>query len=144
MLLAAKSKSSNLLLSLLMLVSFTTLKSSSCSKSDDVAAINNTSTTPIAGSWRVSLYWDKKDETNKLSGYSFSFNSGGQVTATKAAVVIIGTWSESSNKFTINFGTDPVLSDINDNWQKSEKTATSIKLKDDNPLQDDQLTFVKN
>jgi hypothetical protein len=142
MILATKTKSINLLLALVMVVFFTTLQSSSCSKSDDVAAINNT--TQIAGSWRVSLYWDKKDETNKLTGYSFSFNSGGQVTATKAGVVVTGTWSESSTKLTINFGTDPVLSDINDDWQKIEKTATSIKLKDDNPLQDDQLTFIKN
>ena len=143
MILATKTKSINLLLALVMVVFFTTLQSSSCSKSDDVATINN-NTTPISGSWRVSLYWDKKDETNKLNGYSFSFNSGGQVTATKAGVVVNGTWSESSTKFTINFGADPVLSDINDDWQKVEKTTTSIKLKDDNPLQDDQLTFIKN
>lgn len=143
MILATKTKSINLLLALVLVVFFTTLQSSSCSKSDDVATINN-NTIPISGSWRVSLYWDKKDETNKLNGYSFSFNSGGQVTATKAGVVVNGTWSESSTKFSINFGTDPVLSDINDDWQKVEKTATSIKLKDDNPLQDDQLTFIKN
>jgi hypothetical protein len=142
MILATKTKSINLLLALVMVVFFTTLQSSSCSKSDDVSAINNN--TPISGSWRVSLYWDKKDETNKLNGYSFSFNSGGQVTATKAGTTVNGTWSESSTKFTINFGTDPVLSDINDDWQKIEKTTTSIKLKDDNPLQDDQLTFIKN
>ena len=142
MILATKTKSINLLLALVMVVFFTTLQSSSCSKSDDVSAINNN--TPISGSWRVSLYWDKKDETNKLNGYSFSFNSSGQVTATKAGTTVNGTWSESSTKFTINFGTDPVLSDINNDWQKVEKTATSIKLKDDNPLQDDQLTFIKN
>lgn len=143
MILATKTKSINLLLALVLVVFFTTLQSSSCSKSDDVATINN-NTTPISGSWRVSLYWDKKDETNKLNGYSFSFNSGGQVTATKAGTTVNGTWSESSTKFTINFGADPVLSDINDDWQKVEKTTTSIKLKDDNPLQDDQLTFIKN
>ena len=144
MILAAKTKSTNLLLALVMVIFFTTLQSSSCSKSDDVAAINNTSATPIAGSWRVSLYWDKKDETNKLNGYSFSFNTGGQLTATKAGVVVNGSWSESSTKFTINFGTDAVLSDINGEWLKLEKTAGSIKLKDDNSLQDDQLTFVKS
>ena len=143
MILATKTKSINLLLALVMVVFFTTLQSSSCSKSDDVATIN-TNTTPISGSWRVSLKKKKKDETNKLNGYSFSFNSGGQVTATKAGATVNGTWSESSTKFTINFGTDPVLSDINDDWQKIEKTTTSIKLKDDNPLQDDQLTFIKN
>jgi hypothetical protein len=72
------------------------------------------------------------------------FGSGGQLTATKGAAVVTGSWSESSNKFTINFGADPVLGSINAHWLKLEKTATTIKLKDDNPLQDDQLTFVKN
>lgn len=142
MILATKFKPANLLFALVMLTIFTTLQSSSCSKSDDVITSSNTAA--IAGSYRVTLYWDKKDETSKLSGYSFVFGSGGQLTATKGAAVVTGTWAESSNKFTINFGADPVLSDINDDWQKVEKTATTIKLKDDNPLQDDQLTFTKN
>lgn len=142
MILAAKSKSINLLLALVMVTIFTTLQSSSCSKNDDV--ITSSNTVAIAGTYRVTLYWDKKDETSKLSGYSFAFSAGGQVTATKGATVVTGTWGESSNKFSINFGADPVLSDINDDWQKVEKTSTIIKLKDDNPLQDDQLTFTKN
>ncbi len=139
---AVKTKSINLLAALALVTMCTTLQSSSCSKSDDVAAINNT--TPITGTWRVSFYWDKKDETSNLSSYSFAFNSGGQVIATKAGSTVTGTWSESSSKFNINFGTDPLLSDINDDWQIVQKTATTIKLKDDNPLQDDQLTFTKN
>lgn len=142
MLQSAKTKSINLLLALALVTMFTTLQFSSCSKSDDVAAINNT--TPIAGTWRVSYYWDKTDETSNFSGYTFSFNAGGQVVAVKGGSTINGTWSESSTKFIINFGADLVLSEINDDWQKIEKTATTIKLKDDNPLQDDQLTFVKN
>ena len=141
MLQSATTKSFNLILALALVTLFTTLQSSSCSKSDDVAAINNT---PIAGTWRVSYYWDKKDETTNFNGYSFSFNAGGQVVAVKGGNTVNGTWSESSTKFIINFGTDMVLSKINDDWQKIEKTATTIKLKDDNPLQDDQLIFVKN
>ena len=141
MLQSATTKSFNLILALALVTLFTTLQSSSCSKSDDVAAINNTS---IAGTWRVSYYWDKKDETTNFNGYSFSFNAGGQVVAVKGGNTVNGTWSESSTKFIINFGTDMVLSKINDDWQKIEKTATTIKLKDDNPLQDDQLIFVKN
>lgn len=141
MLQSATTKSFNLILALALVTLFTTLQSSSCSKSDDVAAINNTA---IAGTWRVSYYWDKKDETTNFNGYSFSFNAGGQVVAVKGGNTVNGTWSESSTKFIINFGTDMVLSKINDDWQKIEKTATTIKLKDDNPLQDDQLIFVKN
>lgn len=140
MLLAAKTKNFNLLLALLMVVFFTTLQSSSCSKSDNVAVINP----PIAGTWRVSLYWDKKDETSKFSGYSFSFNAGGQATVTNGSSTVSGSWSESSTKFTISFGTDPVFSKLNKDWLKEEKTATSIKLKDDNATSDEKIQFIKN
>jgi hypothetical protein len=125
-----------------LVIIFTMLLSSSCSKKDDVAVIN--STPAITGSYRISFYWDKKDETSDFAGYNFSFNAGGQATATKGGTTVKGTWSETSTKFIIDFGTDAVLSDLNDDWQIVEKTATSIKLKDDNPLQDDQVTFTKN
>ncbi len=118
-----------------------TLMSSSCSKSDDVAPAPGGT---VTGSWKVSYYWDKKDETSNLAGYSFSFNSNGQLVAAKGGTSVNGTWSETSSKLIINFGTDPVLSEINDDWLITEKTATMIKLKEDNPLQDDQLHFIKN
>jgi hypothetical protein len=57
--------------------------------------------------------------------------------------VIDGTWSETSTKFIIDFGTDPILSEINDDWLKIEKTSTLMKMKDDNPAQDDELHFSK-
>jgi hypothetical protein len=112
----------------------------SCSKDDD----NNTSnTTPPTGQWRISYYWDEKDETTDFTGYSFEFLSGGVLRATRAGSVVNGTWNETSSKLIIDFGTDPVLSEINDDWQKTEKTSTSIKLKDDNKAQDDELHFVR-
>jgi hypothetical protein len=43
----------------------------------------------------------------------------------------------------IDFGADPILSELNDDWLKIEKSATFIKLKDDNPAQDDELHFTK-
>jgi len=142
MLQSAKLKSINLLLALVLVVFFTTLQSSSCSKSDDMATINTS--TPIAGTWKVSLYWDKKDETGKFSGYSFSFNAGGLATATNGSATINGTWSESSSRFIINFGTDPVFGKLNKDWLKEEKTATGIKLKDDNIANDEKVQFIKN
>lgn len=96
------------------------------------------------GTWRISYYWDKADETANFSAYAFMFNSDGTLMAHTSSAIITGTWNESSTKLTINFGTDPVLSKLNSSWQKTEKTSTSIKLKDDNPAQDDQLYFVKN
>ncbi len=140
MLRSLTTKSFNLLSALILVSLFTTLQSSSCSKDDDVAAIGPA----ISGAWKVSIYWDKKDETSKFTGYSFVFNSGGQVVASKGAVNVNGTWSESSTKLNINFGADPVLSNINKDWLKVEKTATSIKLKDDNSASDERVEFIKN
>lgn len=140
MLHALKNRTFNLFTALAVVTIFTTLQSSSCSKDDA------TGTDPgnITGSWKVSLYWDNSDETYKFSGYNFVFNSGGTVTATKAGLTVNGTWSESSTKFILNFGTDPVFKDLNDDWLKVEKTAVAIKLKEDNPLKNHKLEFVKN
>lgn len=113
-----------------------------CKKSNSE---NGNSNTDLNGTvWKVSYYWDKKDETTNLAPYTFMFNSGGVLMAHTSSSVVNGTWSETSSRLSINFGTDPVLSEINGNWLKTEKIATSIKLKDDNPSQDDQLHFIKN
>ncbi len=136
-----KTKGINLFLALVLVTLFTTLQSSSCSKSDDV--VISTTGTP-AGTWRVSLYWDSKDETSKFTGYNFTFSSAGQVTATNGSSNVTGTWSETSSRLTLNFGSDPLFSKISDDYLKEEKTIASIRLKDDNPLKDERLQFVKN
>ena len=112
----------------------------SCKKKNDTTT-NNTNFT---GTWKISLSWDQKDETGNFTPYTFMFNSGGVLMAHTSTTAITGTWSETSTRFTINFGSDPVLSDLNGNWLITEKTASTLKLKDDNPAQDDQLHFVKN
>ncbi len=128
----------NLIKALLAVIITTTLMSTSCSKDDAI-------TTPsVAGSWKVTTYWDKKDETSKFTGYSFDFHSGGHAQATKAGVVVDGSWSESSSKFTINFGTDPILSNLNNSWLKETMTTTTMKIKDDNPSSDEWVLFTKN
>ena len=136
-----KTKGINFFLALSLVTLFTTLQSSTCSKSDDV--VTNTTGTP-AGTWRVSLYWDSKDETYKFAGYNFTFVSGGQVTATNGTSTVTGTWSESSSRLILDFGADPVFSKISDDYLKEEKTIASIKLKDDNPLKDEKVQFIKN
>jgi hypothetical protein len=136
-----KTKGINLFLALSLVTLFTTLQSSTCSNNDAIAS--NTSGTP-GGTWRVSLYWDSKDETYKFSGYNFTFVTGGQVTATNGSSTVSGTWSESSSKFTLDFGADPLFSKISDDYLKEEKTASSIKLKDDNPLKDEKVQFIRN
>ena len=136
-----KTKGINLFLALSLVTLFTTLQSSTCSNDDAISS--NTSGAP-SGTWRVSLYWDSKDETYKFSGYNFTFSTGGLVTATNGSSTVTGTWIESSSKFTLDFGADPVFSKISDDYLKEEKTASSIKLKDDNPLKDERVQFVRN
>lgn len=114
----------------------------SCSKKDDVVTVPLNTT--IEGTWRVNLYFDNNsDETSKFSGYNFTFNSNGQISATNGSNSVSGTWSQGSNRFYINFGTTAVFSDLNDNWLLVEKTTASIKMKDDNPAKNEQLNFVK-
>ena len=98
----------------------------------------------ISGSWKIGFYWDEKEETSNFSEYYFMFNSGGKLMAHKGMLTYTGTWSETSTTFTIDFGNDPVLSELNDEWVKIEESNTLLKLKDDNPAQDDELHFVKN
>ena len=119
-----------------------------CSKSD---ATDNTTTngnggnpTTPAGSWRISHYFDDRDETSDFAGYNFVFDNSGSVIATRSGASVTGTWSTTSTKFILSFGADPVLSELNDDWQIVERTSTSIKLKEDNPAQNDRLEFVRN
>jgi hypothetical protein len=119
-----------------------TLLSSTCSKNDDVVSPGTGGN--ITGAWKVSFYWDNtKDETSDFNGYAFTFNSNGQLVAVKGSATVTGSWTETSSKLIIDFGADPVLSELNDDWLKTEKTTTSIKVKDDNPARDERLEFVK-
>ncbi|RXK59400.1 hypothetical protein ESA94_14805 [Lacibacter luteus] len=97
-----------------------------------------------SGTWRINYYWDTKDETSSFTSYIFMFNSGGSIMAHTSTSMVTGTWSETATKLTLNFGSDPVLSGLNGDWLKTEKTTTSLKLKDDNAGQDDKVYFVKN
>ncbi|MEO7263351.1 MAG: hypothetical protein ABIW38_00495 [Ferruginibacter sp.] len=115
------------------------LQSSSCSKNEDQSVL----TGDYSGGWRVSMYFDNSDETYKFTGYTFTFNNAGQLTATNGSNTVTGTWSTGSSKLNINFGTTPVFTKLNDDWQIEEKTASSIKLKDDNPSRMDKLQFTK-
>jgi len=114
----------------------------SCSQKTDTTTPGTPSMT--AGTWRISYYWNTTDQTGSFVPYIFMFNSDGSMMGHTSTAMITGTWSETDTRLTINFTSDPVLSKINGNWLKTEKTSSSLKMKDDNPAQDDQLVFVKN
>ncbi len=108
-----------------------------CERSSDDIVSPNTPATP--GNWKVSYFWDKKDETSNFSGWTIRFNAGGKAEAINGSNTATGTWSKTSTKFIIDFGTHVILSELNDDWQIVSFGSNNIQLKDDNPLQDDQL-----
>jgi hypothetical protein len=122
-----------------LLSSFMACKNSS---SNDV----NPSNSIILGVWKVSYFFDDKDETSDFNGYTFDFKSDGKFVATFSTNTVNGTWSEdkSSNKLIINISGTKALDELADDWLITEKTNTSIKLKDDNVTKNEQLHFTRN
>jgi len=60
---------------------------SSCSKDDEPSSGN----ADYSGTWKISFYFDKVDETSDFAGYNFSFNNGGILTATNGSTTVNGT-----------------------------------------------------
>ncbi|MBI3139115.1 MAG: hypothetical protein HYZ15_11055 [Sphingobacteriales bacterium] len=112
---------------------------------------SNTTQVVTSGNWRVSLFTDSgNDETSTYSGYTFLFNENGTLAASRNGSTRNGTWSinSSSNKFMIDLGVknDPAnsLGELTDDWKILSKSATEIRLGDDNTTSNEFLTFSKN
>lgn len=115
----------------------------SCSNSTDDSADltptviqNNVQT----GDWKITSYIDSgKDETNHFSGYFFTFNSNGTISATNGSVTYAGTWSltdSNSNDdtpgvvdFTILFNLGNDFDSLSEDWQILSQTSKKIELK---------------
>lgn len=126
-----------------------TLVFTSCDPSANVPA--NTGQVATSGTWRVTLFTDSgNNETSNYSGYTFSFSTGGTITAVKNGVTKTGTWSinTSSNKFNIDLGSktqaNHPLGELTDDWKILSATETEIRLGDDNTSSNEFLTFTKN
>jgi hypothetical protein len=109
----------------------------SCQRSSD-DMVTPSGSSP-SGNWKVTYYWDKKNETSNFFGWSFRFLPNGQAEAIKGTTVLAGSWQKTGSKFTINFDADALLSHLSGEWLIVTYTSTAIVLKDDNPLQDDEL-----
>lgn len=109
------------------------------------------------GTWRITRFIDSgTDETNDFSGYNFTFNSSGVLTASNGTNNFSGTWSitdsnssdDSSNDldFNINFNLTNDFEDLNDDWDIVSQSSTKIELIDvsGGDGDTDLLTFEKN
>lgn len=131
------------LFSALLLTLSALLTTTSCSNSTDNPADltptviqNNVQT----GDWKITSYIDSgKDETNHFSGYFFTFNSNGTISATNGSVTNAGTWSltdSNSNDdtpgvvdFTILFNLGNDFDNLSEDWQILSQTSKKIELK---------------
>ncbi len=134
---------------LLILVSFSSCKKDDNSSSSNITTVLNSTITQ--GGWRVTSYIDSgNNETSHYTGYAFTFQSGGVVTATKSGSTVNGTWSsgndDSTLKLVLNFGTTDPFQELNDDWHVVQQTSTMIKLEDVSGGNGgiDYLTFEKN
>lgn len=85
---------------------------------------------PAAGTWRISYFFDKQDETGNYNGYTFEFGSNGSLTAARSGQSWSGSWStgfdDSANKFLIDFNGNPpsALLELEEDWRIIQQTDT--------------------
>lgn len=149
---------------LLTLMSFS-MALSSCSNNDDENPIDNTQQIAQieanieSGTWRVTSLIDLGlDKTSDFTGYNFTFESNGTLTASNGTTTLSGTWSvandssddDGSNdiEFNIFFPVSDSndFEELNEDWDIVSTSATKIELSDisDDNVNTDRLTFEKN
>jgi hypothetical protein len=96
----------------------------SCTSNDDNSSGgNNNNVNPNPGKWKLTYFFDKKDETGNYTGYTFDFGSDGSLSATNGGQSWSGTWQtgidDRANKFLIDFtGTLPsALAELEEDWR---------------------------
>ena len=85
------------------------------------------------GTWRVTYFFDKQDETDDFSGYSFQFNDDGVAIATKSSLSVQGSWntedsSDGITKLYIDFGPGEPLEELNEDWKVVGNTGAKVTL----------------
>lgn len=142
---------------------FITLFSCSTSEEDQNlsvdAQIQQINVSAKTGTWKISSYVDSgNDETNHFTGYSFTFNESGELSATNGTNTYTGTWSvtkdDSSDDdspdddvdFNIFFASPDNFADLSDDWDIVSVSSTKIDLIDISGGNGgtDTLTFIKN
>ena len=126
----------------------------SCSRADDSSSSISTTAvtnTIVSGSWRITYYWDTDhEETSNYNSYSFTFASGGVITASKTGSTVTGSWNttldDSKIKLVLSFSTPASFVELSDDWHVIERSDTKIRLQDISGGNGgtDYLTFEKN
>jgi hypothetical protein len=131
----------------------------SCETSDDEMENTGISLTEIkanaeSGTWTVSLFEEEGiDETSDFTGFGFTFNSGGVLSAVDGDNSITGAWSITSDddtnedaiEFNIFFASPLNFAELSEDWYIVSYSDTRIELKDIGEGDDstDRLIFEK-
>jgi len=136
----------------------------SCSSEDATidlgVKINEIKSDAASGTWRITSFIDSgTNETSDFTGYNFTFNENGTLTASNGTDTVTGSWSvtEDDNSdddddyddeidFNISFLTPDNFTDLSDDWDITSASATKIDLIDISGGNGgtDTLTFEKN
>lgn len=114
-------KNSLVLMTLVILMAtFTT----ACRRSSDPNPSGPNVITPATGAWKVTYFFDRKDETGNFANYLFEFQNDGTLLASQPGNTYRGTWRSFSDsgvqKFLMDFpGTvhPGVLDELEDDWR---------------------------
>ena len=120
----------------------------SCKKDDSINVNPNATAIVTSGTWSVSSYKEtSEDHTDDFAGYTFTFDSNGQMTATISGVTTTGSWKiddDSENELHIDLGNNSPLDKLSKGWIIVSITDTEISLEDDNSSNNEVLQFTKS
>ncbi len=85
------------------------------------------------GTWKVTYFFDKQDETGNFAGYSFQFNDDGLAIATKSSLSVQGSWgtedsSDGNIKLYLDFGAGEPLEELNEDWKVVGNSGPKVTL----------------
>jgi len=107
----------------------------SCRKNDDnsPSSPGTVTNTVQQGAWRISNFNDNgNNETSHFNGYTFTFFSGGTITAVNGTNTFNGTWTsqydDSHDKLLLNFGSASLFEELNEDWHVLEQNNSLIRL----------------
>lgn len=122
-----------------------------CKKEDNpINSSSNIKEILTSGTWRITYFFDDKDETAHFTGFNFTFLTNGTVTASNGSSNVNGTWNtgtdDSSNKLYLTFVSNATFEELNEDWHVIEKGGNKIRLEhiSGGSGGTDYLTFEKN
>ena len=143
----------------------------SCSSDDDAMSPTNpvlnvdqqtiaeVKTNVQTGTWRITKFMEEdRDETDHFTGFDFTFEANGTLTASDGIDTFLGTWSITDSDFSdndendddldfrINFNLANDFESLNEDWHFVSRSSTKIELIDISGGDGgtDLLTFEKN